>query len=1146
MFSPFAFIQTNIPPSIIPPSILKYLLIGGTFTAYKTPIYREILKITPSGSVDNTFNIGVGFTSTPYTPAIFFAQQSDGKLLVGGGIQTYSGSSAFQPWFTRLNTDGTLDTTFNQGTGFNSLPQAMVTQSDGKIIVGGQFTSYSGSTRNRIARLNSNGTYDSTFNIGTGFDNQIQSLEILSNGDIIVGGSFTNYKSTATSKNYLFLISSSGENNTSLNIGTAGFNSNPTCFATQSDGKIVVGGNFTTYSGSSTNTTRIMRLNPNGTQDTTFVTGAGLNGAPNDLVIQSDGKIIVVGSSFTTYSGSSSTRIVRINSNGTRDTTYNVGTGLSGQAYSLAIQSDNKVLVGGNQTNYSASGGPSYLQRINTDGTRDTTWSATVNNLVTSVKIQPDNKKIIGGTFTTYSGSTRNRIVRTNADSDIDNTFNIGTGASSNVYSLGIQPNGKILVAGQFSSYSGSNISTLAKLNTDGTLDSTFNPGTGFNPAAHSYYNFPLVTDSSGRIFAGGPAFSYSGSNSRGMVVISPSGSIDTSYNYNQFGGFNGDVYAILITGSNILVGGGMTTYKPINYLVCLNDSGSFSSQFNFGQGANTSPISSFAKQSDGKILVVGSFTSMYNTSYNRIVRLNPTLTLDTTFNVGTGLNSYADNVKIQPDGKTVVVGGFTSYSGSTNTGMVRINPSGTLDTTFNQGNGFGPFPGNPVLYGVNVQSDGKIIVTGGFGRYSGSNSFNIARINPSGTLDTTFNIGSSTPTITGSGVNGVTYKSLIDPSGNVYVGAYTTFTAYSSSAIYNRSLMLSSNGDVSSSFNTGFGLGTTKGFNGAVYSYATQSNGKIIAVGIFTTYSGSSTSTTRIIRLNTNGTQDTTFNSGAGFGGSVYDIKVQSDDKIIAVGAFTSYSGSSINRIARLNINGTLDNTFNVGTGAGSSVHKIALQSDGKPIIIGQFTAYSGSAVNRITRLNTSGSRDLTFNVGTGLNSNYVSDIKIQPDGKTLVVGQFTTYSGSATSYSVRINTDGTRDNTFSLTSLSGNYLSNVAIQPDGKILLAGRITSLQSTGRNGIVRTNNSGSIDTSFDPGTGFPSGIFSSLSSFTQPTVLEIDSDGSIYCGATFSSYNGTPSIGLIKLQSNGSIDTTFNVGSGNSAGVGGEVCAILLF
>jgi uncharacterized delta-60 repeat protein len=175
-----------------------------------------------------------------------------------------------------------------------------------------------------------------------------------------------------------------------------------------------------------------------------------------------------------------------------------------------------------------------------------------------------------------------------------------------------------------------------------------------------------------------------------------------------------------------------------------------------------------------------------------------------------------------------------------------------------------------------------------------------------------------------------------------------------------------------------------------------------------------------RIARLNTDGTIDTSFHIGSGFNNTVYDTVVQPDGKIVVVGDFTNYNGTPINRVARLNTDGSLDTSFVVGSGfQGSSGYgateagAVVLQPDGKIVVGGRFATYQGISSVGIARLNPNGSIDTGFLVGTGFGCpGMVLHVRLQPDGKILAGGWSGCYNGVSTNYgATRLNADGTLD---------------------------------------------------------------------------------------------------------------------------------------
>jgi len=1121
MFTPFAFIQPITTAIPITPST-QYLLIGGSFTLYNVPVLNRMVKIDANGDIDNSFNIGTGFGNVPFD----IKQQPDGKYVVGGNFTSYSGSSV--NYLTRLNHNGTRDTSLNIGTGFNSALYTVSPQSDNSNIVVGAFTSYNGSAgKNYIAKITPSGSLDATFNTGIGFNNSsTYTIITQADGKPIIGGIFTQYSS---SNNYITRTDLSGSYNagpgTGFNTGV-GFNNVVYTYATQSDGKIILGGSFTQYSGSSTNTTRLIRLNTNGTQDTSFVTGVGFNTDVYTIKVQTDGKIIV-GGLFTTYSGSTVNYITRLNSSGSIDTTFNTGTAASSTVWDSHIQSDGKIVIVGGFGTYSGSSNPGIV-RINNSGSKDATFNVGAGTVGAAYSINPTGSQyIVGGNFTSYSGSSNNYIVRINSDGTKDTSFNIGTGFSSTVNDTTIEPNGKILAIGQFTTYSGSSTNTtrIIRLNPNGTQDTTFVTGTGLNQVTPNGNHLSIESD--GKIYVGSQMATYSGSTVNFFARINPSGTLDTTFNgYTSniaYGiGFNNVIRTLFISGSNIYFGGSYIAYKPTNRIIRLNTNGTQDTTFSLGEGitGGQNTIYSLVSQSDGKIIAVGAFSTYQGFSQNNITRLNTDGTRDTTFNIGTGFNNTATSATVQPDGKIVIMGLFTTYSGSSSNRIIRLNPSGTLDTTFNIGAGIDTVSSAVGASKIISTPDNKVYATTvGMASYSGSSIGNLVKINSSGSIDTTFGTTSSFSfNSTGRGFYAASSPggyTLILSGSSVIVGGQ--FLTYKNTAFLYGG-MIDTTGAISSSFNIGAGFSTT------VRTWVTQSDGKILAAGAFTTYSGSSTNTTRIIRLNRNGTRDTSFVIGTGFNSTVTDLRIQSDGKILAIGQFTTYSGSSTSGIVRLNISGTRDTTFNVGTGftLAPDARHCKIQSDGKVVVVGNFTTYSGSTQQYITRINTDGTRDTTFNIGTGFN-NTAEAVILQPDGKLIVGGQFTTYSGSSQNRITRINTDGTLDTTFNSGTGFGGPTYALALQSDGKIICTHQNQTYSGSTTRYITRINPSGTFDNTFNADAN------SSLSSTSNTqNSLVIANDGSIYWGNAFTTFSGSfiPNR-IVRLNTNGSVDETFN-------------------
>ena len=273
-----------------------------------------------------------------------------------------------------------------------------------------------------------------------------------------------------------------------------------------------------------------------------------------------------------------------------------------------------------------------------------------------------------------------------------------------------------------------------------------------------------------------------------------------------------------------------------------------------------------------------------------------------------------------------------------------------------------------------------------------------------------------------------------------------------------------------------------------------------------------------RIIRLNSDSSVDITFNIGDSFDSSVISIQIQSDNKILVGGQFESYNGTTSNYIIRLNSDGSIDESFNIGDGFNDYVFSIQIQSDGKILVGGQFDSYNGTTSNYIIRLNSDGSIDESFNIGDGFND-FVRVIKIQNDGKILVGGWFNEYNGTTSNRIIRLNSDGSIDNTFNIGNGFNNNVRVIQTQSDGKLLVGGAFSSYNGTSSNRLIRLNSDGSRDNTFNIGTGFDNNI----------RVIQVQSDGKILVGGAFEIFNGDETkVYFLRLNSNGSIDTSFNI------------------
>jgi uncharacterized delta-60 repeat protein len=355
------------------------------------------------GTLDGTFTVGVGADSR-VTSAVM---RTDGKVVIAGTFLNYNGSSAVR--VAQLLRDGNLDMGFNVGGGANAQVNALALATSGKLIVGGQFTTFNGTGRNRIARLNADGTLDMGFNPGSGFNGLVSQVLVQPDGKVLCVGDFTSFNGTG--RNRVARLNTDGTLDNSFDPGT-GANFFVTSAVLQSDGRMLIGGFFNDYNGGLV--IGLARINTDGSLDTSYnFGGSGLNNAVSKIILQADGKALI-GGVFTSYNGIGRNRILRTNTNGSLDTGFDPGLGANGEVIAMAVQSDGAVLVGGSFTQFNGVA-RTRLCRVSSQGTLDVTWTNGANNALNTLLWIPEGKVIAGGLFTSISGSPRNRIVRLNA-----------------------------------------------------------------------------------------------------------------------------------------------------------------------------------------------------------------------------------------------------------------------------------------------------------------------------------------------------------------------------------------------------------------------------------------------------------------------------------------------------------------------------------------------------------------------------------------------------------------------------------------------------------------------------------------------------------------------------------------------------------
>lgn len=822
------------------------------------------------------FDLNYGTSGTGFNDAVASSViLSDNSVVASGYFTSYNGHSATK--IAKINVDGTFDSSFgtNVGTGFNNNVVSLATTNDNKIVAGGYFTTYNGNNYSHIIRLNSDGTVDSGFNYSVSGAVVLGVTVQQSDNSIFISGQF--------SPNNFVKVLSNGTEDTAFttNLGT-GLNIATYTSYVQTDNTILVGGYFTNVNGTPAN--RLAKLNSNGTLDTTFATnlGTGFNGLVQVIYVQTDNKILV-GGGFTSFNGINVTGLVRLNSDGTADTAFNtnLGIGFDAGVKTIAVNSDNTILVGGDFSHFNNTPA-SHLVQLNSNGTLDTAlnyYSTTLNDTVYTINIKSDSYKILTGQFT--RGITKLGIQYLNTAVSIGSTLNSSIDSGLSTYSTTSSDKTSVskIISGQQSSIITQDKSSVvfAIQNTSNvTNTSSFTPDiVDINLVDSTSNNFTRLHQTTSNIFLNG-----SNNNVQSNIVIADSVSIASDTN-------------IHITGNSV----GITlTQTEI-------DIAASSSVINISNGGSS-------------------------------IKLNTQFTPDSTFaaNILPGLDNYV--AKIYPDvnnpTKYIITGQFTTYAGVSRPGIARINQDGSLDNTFNPGTGFN---GN-ITYVLEDPNTSYYYVIGNFSNYNGTAVTNIVRLTNSGTLDNTFVTGNGF-----SGGGGAAYK-LIWHANTSNIYAVGDFTSYNNTSANYIVRINTTDATIDTAFNYGTGFST---IGLSIFGLAIDGNDGHLYVGNngFTTYNG--TSIGWVVKLSDDGSIDTSFTGGTFLGGggdNISDI-VFYNNSIYVAGFFYTYNGVTRNYLLRLNTNGSLDTNFTADTHINATVYKIIQYSGYLYVDVGNDSIY-------------------------------------------------------------------------------------------------------------------------------------------------------------------------------------------------------------
>lgn len=1097
-------------------------------------VNAALVRLNPDGSQDTTFQPQSPDPGRVIVPSAL-ALQADGKILMAYGY-SYN--------LTRLLPNGRMDDTFRPPGRINGFVHAIQVQPDGRIVIGGTFGAVDDVARAGLARLNADGTLDLSFDPGDAVGiggrviggPKVWALALQADGRILVGAETDHDRSPG---NCFFRLNTDGARDPEFAVTLSPDHVAGWTMIPLADGKILVNGDFQTIGGVAQ--PFLARVNADGSVDASFQSEATSPFGLTLLAQQPDGRLLVGG--WLDMPGGPNS-LVRLDADGALDPGFqSVDANDGGQNFqaitAAALQPDGKIVIGGS---FSAINGVArhYLARLEADGRLDESFvpaSLAIGDdwYVTSVGVQHDGRVVVAGHIFDQPWSTYYGLARLHPDGAEDTGFRARVRVNGPVFRMLLQPDDKILFSGEFTQVNGQAITNLARLNPDGSLDSSFQP-----PAAHFLTVLAMAPD--GKVFI---------ADEHGTRRLRADGSVDAAWVCDAGGSVavlpNGDVY---LSGSFRSVNGvpiyGMARLRgdleicpPVVHLSRSHQTrfagqsvqlradasgvGGLSYQWLYNgvaMAGATQPtlILNRVQPAQGGPYTVrvsssaGSVTSAPFVLHVVAVPTGPG-SIDLSFDLTgegarTGLTGGEPGVFAltpQPDGKWIVGGRFVGIDGNPRARLARLRADGMLDGSFDPGLGADGYVGAAV-----VQSDGRVVISGAFRHVDGVERMHLARLDPDGRLDLGYQ-----PRIEGApGDDFAIFTLALQPDGCLLVAG--TFERVDGVAQTGLARLLP-NGSHDPTFHAG---SPWAGPFPHIDTLEVLPDGAIlvgadIVGGVF--------------RLRADGALDADFSadlSSVGATARVGSIAVQPDGKLLVGGLFAYADGVPQENLARLHADGRLDPSFAVDFGSLSgSVFAIVLQEDGKAVVTGTFRTVNGEDRAGVVRLNPDGSVDPDYasepvlgfswpRVGVlALGSDGMAVIGLQlderdPEGQALL--KLNDWGGHCEEFSPRFDAVGGSNRRVAINA--------VVRQPDGRVLAGGWFTAVNGQDHTNLARFHPDGRWDREFVPDLG--------RNFYVNSVALQ--PDGKVVVGGTGVWYDedGQSRDGLVRLHPNGAVDRSF--------------------
>jgi uncharacterized delta-60 repeat protein len=771
-----------------------------------------------------------------------------------------------------------------------------------------------------------------------------------------------------------------------------------------------------------------------------------------------------------------------------------------------------------------------------------------------TVAVQPDGLVLVGGYFRLTNATF---VARLNADGSPDSQFNPGAGPDGSVSSILLEPEGKILIGGNFSTVDGVVSIGVARLNSDGTLDTNFASGL----TSSSIQATKLALQADGKILV---------TDFDGLFRLLPDGARDVSFSslssYQLLTNADGSVMtqnlqinqAKAMPDGGILVAGFLPAIAGAYHggLVRLDTNGAYDPGFS----APIPAVDAFAFTPGGKIVLSVNVTNDFNV--HQLMRLNADGTVDASFQHSVTMTGAVRGLKLQADGKVLVCGDFRQAGDLRRVGLVRFNTDGTLDQGMDTG-----FNDNTQIMDFALQADQKILLAGWLnwpdtfstkyllrlfndspswpGRLEfGQGHFHVGE--NAGTLVVpVYRVGGTNGSITvqyatqlGTALAGIQYT---PKSGMLSFAAGQTSNFFSVPVFDDHVVQTNEQNQTFLLQLTGVSAGASLGSqSGALVTIADVDTALQFAAPSVSALEADSSANITVTRLGfpqttisvSYATSDGTAQAGRDyisqsglltlnpgeltktFAVPLLHDSFESPVETVLLSLKNPGGGATLGGLSNATLRivetlpGVPDASFVPATNF-LNVNLITPLGDGRIIVLGNFAQPAGGYGQQFVRLNRDGSLDPTYNSPV-LGGGSVNCCALQPDGKLLVGGYAISSLGNFFGNLIRFNQNGSLDTSFSSSLNNGGpSAAFLALQADGKILVIGMTST--------FFRLNADGSPDSSFVP---FPNGPVSDFL---------LQSDGKVWICGSFTQVNGTAEPGLARLNADGSLDTNLVTG-----------------